>query len=582
MPPNELKALLVEDSRGEAALVRELLSASIGDAAQVVWVEDTAAALAALRGGAFDVVLLDLTLPDSHGLQTVRRVQEAAAAIPVIVLTGLADEELAQAALRQGAQDYLVKGKYDGTALMRAIRYAIDRKRAEEDLRRARDELEVRVEERTEELNHTVEDLQEEVERRTVVEEMLQARTAKLRELAGELTLVEQRERRRMAEVLHDHLQQLLVGAKFRVRPLQQAREPALREAAAEVDDLISQCIEVSRSLTGELSPPILHEGGLIPALEWLVRWMKSKHGLEVELEVLDLLAPQSENITVLLFQSVRELLFNVVKHAAVKKAHVEVRRRGQYVQVRVQDEGAGFDPPAAFQTGGPKGGYGLFSIRERLDLMGGRMDIRSRPGKGSRFTLLAPLGPADAAGPLPPPEADPVREPSEAGAAAPAGRKIRVLLADAHAVVRRSMAHALSSEPDMEVVAEADDDAAALEMARASAPDVAILEVGETNRGGLATIRRFRAELPHVRLIGLSMFEDERLGQAVLAAGAAKYLCQTGPSAALVSAVRECGRNGRAKEDPPPDGGQKIEPEAPPKRGRRPSNRGGEEYAGA
>ena len=246
-----------------------------------------------------------------------------------------------------------------------------------------------------------------------------------------------------------------------------------------------------------------------------------------------------------------------------------------------LKDEGAGFAPPAAFQTGGPKGGYGIFSIRERLDLLGGRIDIRSRPGKGSRFTLLAPLGPADAAGPLPPPETDPAQEHSEAGAAAPAARKIRVLLSDAHAVVRQSMAHALSAEPDMEVVAEADDDAAALEMARASAPDVAILEVGETNRCGLKTIRRFRAELPHVRLIGLSLFEDERLGKAVLAAGAAKYLCQTGPSAALVAAVRECGRNGRAKEDPPPDGGQKPKPDPPPKRGKRSNNGGGEKYAG-
>jgi PAS domain S-box-containing protein len=261
-----------------------------------------------------------------------------------------------------------------------------DRKRAEEALRKAHEELEARVQERTVDLSRTVGQLRE-------TNVALEHRTVQLRKLAAEVTLAEQRERQRMANVLHDHLQQLLVGAQFWVGGLRRSRAKGAREAAREISDLIAQSIETSRTLTGELSPPTLQEGGLVPALEWLSGWMHQKHGLAVQLAVDEKAAPRSEDVSILLFQSVRELLLNVVKHANVKTARVQVGRSGELVQVVVQDEGVGFDPAHLRAAGGPSGGSGLFSIRERLDLLGGRLEIDSAPGRGSRFTLLAPMG---------------------------------------------------------------------------------------------------------------------------------------------------------------------------------------------
>jgi len=241
-------------------------------------------------------------------------------------------------------------------------------RKAEEGLRQARDEMEQKVLERTAELTE---------------------RANQLRTLAGELTLAEQRERRHLAKLLHDHLQQLLVGAKFRVAVLNKATDPAVKQAAEEINALLTESIEASRSLTAELSPPILHEGGLAAGLEWLARWMHQKHGLLVGLTAPEDLSPAAEDVSVLLFESVRELLFNVVKHAKARSASVRLERlEGQMLKITVRDHGKGFEPRQKFA----REGFGLFSIRERLSLVGGRLEIQSNPGHGTQVTLIAPL----------------------------------------------------------------------------------------------------------------------------------------------------------------------------------------------
>ena len=248
-------------------------------------------------------------------------------------------------------------------------------RKAEEGLREARDQLEQKVRERTAELTE---------------------RANQLRTLAGELTLAEQRERRHLAKLLHDHLQQLLVGAKFRVAVLRQAADPAVKQAAEEIQALLTESIEASRSLTAELSPPILHEGGLAAGLEWLADWMQEKHGLVVRLNAEEDLTAAAEDVSVLLFESVRELLFNVVKHAKVRSASVHLERlEGQMLRISVRDQGVGFDPDSLKFS---REGFGLFSIRERLSLVGGHLEIDSSPGHGAHLTLVAPLAGESAA----------------------------------------------------------------------------------------------------------------------------------------------------------------------------------------
>ncbi len=246
-----------------------------------------------------------------------------------------------------------------------------EQERSEQDLRAAKEELEQKVAERTAEL----------------------ARQAgQLRALASELTLAEQRERRRLAEVLHDDLQQLLAGAKFHLHGLRHTRDETVKGIGADVEGLLDDALERCRTLTWELSPPILHQAGLVAALEWLVTWKHDKHGLRVDLEAAPEAAPESEDVTVLLFQAARELLFNVVEHAGVMEARVRLRRLNDHVELEVSDQGAGFDPAGIVDREGPPAGFGLLSIRERLVLLGGQLAIDSAPGRGSRITLLAPV----------------------------------------------------------------------------------------------------------------------------------------------------------------------------------------------
>jgi signal transduction histidine kinase len=192
--------------------------------------------------------------------------------------------------------------------------------------------------------------------------------------------------------MLHDQLQQLLIAAKFRVGALRGrvSGEEQLK-AVEQVDELLDESIKASRVLTIELSPPILYDAGLVPALEWLARWMREKHGLTTAVDAREEAEPASEDVRALVFEAVRELLFNVVKHAQIDEATVLVERTpANEIAVTVEDTGAGFDPAAA-QDRRSGAGFGLFSIRERIGLIGGRMDMQTVPGKGTRVILRVP-----------------------------------------------------------------------------------------------------------------------------------------------------------------------------------------------
>ncbi len=222
---------------------------------------------------------------------------------------------------------------------------------------------------------------------------MAEQQAQQLRLLASQLTQAEQRERRELAHTLHDHLQQILVAAKLNLGALRsRSREESVRSTVQRVDELLHQSLHVSRSLSAQLCPPILYEGGLTPALKWLARSMREMHGLVVDVS-LDLDAePEREDIRTALYQAVRELLLNVVRHANVSSASLVMNRSASgQVLVVVEDEGCGFDPAEANQPVGE--GVGLFGIQHRLDLLGIELKVTSQPGRGTRVALVVPSG---------------------------------------------------------------------------------------------------------------------------------------------------------------------------------------------
>ncbi len=255
-----------------------------------------------------------------------------------------------------------------------------ERKRSQDALRRSEQHY-----------HRLVEELERMVERRTAD---LEKQSLRLRSMAEELTHAEERERRRLAQAMHDDLQQQLVGARFCAETLGSGIQKAsLKGLVNRLVQLLNNAIESSRSLAFELSPPILHNTRLVQAMQFLERNMKERHGLSVNMKLEESAEPETEELKILLFHSVRELLFNVVKHAQTKTAGVELRRIEKgCIRVTVSDDGIGFNPEQLGRADSGAG-FGLSSIRERLNAAGGNLDIKSVSGSGSRFTITLPLG---------------------------------------------------------------------------------------------------------------------------------------------------------------------------------------------
>jgi PAS domain S-box-containing protein len=243
-----------------------------------------------------------------------------------------------------------------------------ERKRVEESLRELTATLESKVAQRTAELER---------------------RARQLQKLTLELSEAEERERQRLAEILHDDLQQVLAAAKFHLSRVGSGstRPEQSQEIVTQVKQMLKEAIEKSRDLSHELSPAVLRHGDLAETLDWLAEQMQAQHGLTVQVETFGAVKTQSDVVSALVYRAAQELLFNVVKHARVLEACLRLRRLGRYICLSVSDRGRGFDPQEVKETAG----FGLLNIRERVALLGGRMKIRSARGRGTTFHIIVP-----------------------------------------------------------------------------------------------------------------------------------------------------------------------------------------------
>jgi light-regulated signal transduction histidine kinase (bacteriophytochrome) len=228
----------------------------------------------------------------------------------------------------------------------------------------------------------------EELERR------VQERTEQLRALAADLEAVEERERRQIARDLHDDFGQTLAAARIRLTSLCNDKRSDVRHKANEVGALIDRANDAIRSLAAQLAPDVLHELGLSAALDWLGEEIERTFGLKVAILDDGFPKPLAQEARSILYRAVRELLINVAKHAQTDSAMVESQCDAGRIVVRVSDGGVGYDATAA--SGGRHRGLGLISVRERLSLIGGTVEMRSKPGGGTVAKLTAPLAPGE------------------------------------------------------------------------------------------------------------------------------------------------------------------------------------------
>lgn len=400
------------------------------------------------------------------------------------------------------------------------------RKEAEEHLQRWTSELEQAVASRTQSLMQSEE---------------------RLRALTTELNLTEQRERKRLATELHDHLAQMLVLGRLK---LGQARQLAavrgrVADLLAETDEALSESLTYTRTLVADLTPPVLHQFGLPAALRWLSERMR-RLDLAVTVEAdegQDFTLP--EDHAILLFQSARELLMNVAKHAGSPRAVLRLTRDDRELRLDVIDWGRGFNSAASDATSAAGSKFGLFSIRERMKALGGRFEIESAVGSGTKAALVLPL----------PLETAPRRQSAEPGAAVSSnGPSVagdtpccstseqgvsRVLLVDDHVMVRQGLRSLLESYPDVAVVGEAANGEEAVASVAALLPTIVVMDINMPTMNGVEATKRIKERYPHVIVIGLSVTPDGNNHQLMKQAGAHETLTKEAAVEHLYSAIQ-------------------------------------------
>ncbi len=417
----------------------------------------------------------------------------------------------------------------ENLSLMKAVAdqvaIAMQRKQSEEVLRETQQRLQ----------NWNIE-LEQAVNAKTAE---LQQSHERLRALTSELNLAEQRERKRLATELHDHLQQMLIVGKLTIGQGKRSVRgvPAYETVLKKVDDILSEALTYSRTLVAELSPPVLRDHGLAASLKWLAEYMKNKHEYRVTVVVPegeDLKLPEDQKL--LLFQSARELLINSAKHSGTGGATITLDQRADRLCVTVQDEGKGFDLAAAGTLScGMSSKFGLYSIEERMRALGGSFDIRTAPDRGTTATLVLPLGRSAEVSAM---EGAGLRT---SPAAKRKGRKtVQVLLVDDHEMIRQGLRAVLENYDDVAVIGEAVNGEEALTAVEKLRPHVVVMDINMPRMNGIEATGRIKQRYPGIVVIGLSVNRSEDNQEAMTQAGAERLLTKESAVEELHEAIRE------------------------------------------
>ena len=366
----------------------------------------------------------------------------------------------------------------------------------------------------------------------------VQHRADQFRDLALALANAEARERKRLAQRLHDGFQQFLSAARLKAAIVRRKLDPESAGSILQVERMLEQAIDESRALTTELSPPVLYDAGLGPAVEALAKSFERQRGIRVGVEIDRRAEPQEEQVRVLLFEAVRELLTNIAEHSQARSARIQIGlSKANHIDITVSDDGIGLDPAAIESTKRRHKLFGLMEIRERLKYIGGGMKFESAPGEGTDVTLYVPseLRPKNEQihSDQTPPPAHPIATDRKRR------DRCRVVVADDHAIFREGLINMLSQDPEFQIVGEAADGEEAIAVATLVRPDILICDVTMPKLSGIEVTSKLAREIPGMKIIGLSMHDGQDIARAMRAAGAVAYVTKGGSSEALLALLR-------------------------------------------
>lgn len=352
MKEGSMNILIVEDDPAYVRFIKEILKESGQVKFELIHVKRLDAAMKSLKRGIFDAVLLDLNLPDSLGFDTFLRLHEKFPLVPVIVLTGVADEETGVKAVQKGAQDYLSKGEVESNLLARTILYAIERKGLMEELERS---------------------------------------YQKFYNLSAHLQYLREEERKLIAGELHDELGGLFTAMKMELSsPLNNIdeREDALSEMKNSLAKLIDTGIDIVRRISTDLRPHILDHLGLMPAINWYIKEFQKRAGMRCKWVICGGEIPMDKDRATAVFRVLQEALTNVARHSKASRVTVELLRDGDTMKLKIEDNGVGIHEE---KVNDPRS-FGLIGIQERVLYLKGQVTIKGVPHKGTTVAVTIPL----------------------------------------------------------------------------------------------------------------------------------------------------------------------------------------------
>ena len=328
---------------------------------QINYVLNGAEAISHIVDNYYTLLLLDYRLPDMTGKDVIKILLERQCNIPFIIMISHGDEKAAVEMMKLGARDYFVKDPVFLDMLPLVVKRVLKQLETKENLVEA--------------------------------EEKIVECQKQLQSLVSQLTLTEERERRQIATDLHDRIGQALALSKMKLGGLRELTSPIGQNGDVDiVCNLIDQIIQDTRSLTFDICPIHLYHLSFDKVLEFLVEKIHEQYGITTCLENNGTPEPLNDDLRVLLYRTVHELLINIVKHAQAQSAKVSIQKDRNNIRIKVEDDGIGFDTTKIQYHVGKQSGFGLFSLQERLHYLGGQIEFKSKHRHGTRVSLVVPL----------------------------------------------------------------------------------------------------------------------------------------------------------------------------------------------
>lgn len=346
-----IRVLLIEDDEDDFLLVRDILSEVASTTYRLDWAPGYEALTRSSPRDKYDVYLVDYHLGGANGLDILRDMKSSGFTAPVIMLTGQGAYEVDLEAMKAGAADYLIKGQINAPLLERSIRYAIERKNTEK----------------------------------------------QLRHLSSKLLTIQEDERKRIASELHDSIGQSIAGIKFGIENalslLEQGDPICIGKSLRAVIPIIQNLIDEVRNIYMDLRPSILDDLGIIATIDWFCRQLQSVYpeiSIEKTVDITEEEIP--EPLKIVIFRIMQESFNNIAKYSESQHVELSLLKREDCIELTVQDSGIGFDLDSILSVNNGKTGHGLASMKERVELANGTFSIGSVIGKGTKVQASWPV----------------------------------------------------------------------------------------------------------------------------------------------------------------------------------------------